>query len=69
MTRILISVIRLYQAQVSHLFHGACIYTPSCSVYAVEALQRHGAWKGAKLSASRLLRCRPPNKGGYDPVT
>jgi uncharacterized protein len=68
MTKILILAIQLYQIYLSAFFKGACIYTPSCSQYSVEAIEKYGAWKGLKLSISRLIRCRPPYKGGHDPV-
>ena len=68
MARLLIYAIRFYQVYLSRPFHGACIYTPSCSQYSVEAIEKHGAWKGLKLSISRLLKCRPPYEGGHDSV-
>ncbi len=45
-----------------------CIYTPTCSQYAIEALEKHGAIKGSLLTIWRILRCNPFAKGGYDPV-
>jgi len=45
-----------------------CRYTPTCSTYALEALEKHGAWKGGLLSIWRVLRCNPFSRGGYDPV-
>ena len=68
MDRLFVYAIRLYQAYLSAPFKGACIYKPSCSQYSVEAIEKYGAWKGLKLSISRLFRCRPPYEGGHDPL-
>ena len=65
---ILIYAIRVYRKHISSFFRGSCIYTPSCSQYAIEAIQKHGALKGTLLAIRRILRCRPPYKGGFDPV-
>lgn len=46
----------------------SCIYTPTCSEYAVQAIEKYGAWKGGFLAVKRILRCHPFHKGGYDPV-
>jgi putative membrane protein insertion efficiency factor len=64
----LIMVVRGYQLFLSPLLPPACRYTPSCSTYAVEALQRHGALRGSWLAARRIARCHPFSPGGYDPV-
>ena len=66
--RLLILLVRGYQIAISPLLPASCRYTPSCSQYAVEALRRHGALKGAWLAARRLSRCHPFRAGGYDPV-
>jgi uncharacterized protein len=50
------------------LMASGCKFYPSCSRYAAEAVAQHGAWRGARLAAARLLRCRPFAQGGYDPV-
>ncbi|MBU0568126.1 membrane protein insertion efficiency factor YidD [bacterium] len=68
MAKLLISVIRFYQAYLSVPFKGACIYTPSCSQYSIEAIEKYGSWRGLKLSISRLMRCSPPYKSRHDPV-
>lgn len=68
MKKILISVIRFYQKYISFLSHGCCRFTPTCSAYAIEAIQIHGAFKGTALAVWRVLRCNPLCKGGYDPV-
>lgn len=60
--------IRLYQLTLSPIFGGACRFDPSCSEYALQALDRHGAWKGLQLAGARLLRCHPFGSAGYDPV-
>ncbi|MGD2152245.1 MAG: membrane protein insertion efficiency factor YidD [Gemmatimonadales bacterium] len=60
--------VRGYQWVVSPWLPPACRYTPSCSQYAIEALQRHGALRGTWLALRRLARCHPFRPGGYDPV-
>ncbi|WP_286158489.1 membrane protein insertion efficiency factor YidD [Streptomyces sp. CB03911] len=60
--------VRYYRTRISPARAPRCPYTPSCSTYAVQALHRHGAVRGARLTAGRLLRCRPGTKGGSDPV-
>ena len=67
--RIMIGMIRFYQKYLSPLKRNShCIYTPTCSQYAVEALEKYGVIKGTFLSVKRILRCHPLAKGGYDPV-
>ena len=69
MKRSLIFIIHLYQKFISPLKgRPTCIYTPTCSQYAVEAIEKYGALKGGLLAAWRILRCNPFSKGGYDPV-
>jgi len=68
MKKILIVMLRFYKRSISPLLPDACIYTPTCSEYAMEAIEKHGVWKGCLLAAWRLLRCNPFSKGGYDPV-
>ena len=65
---ILVLPIRAYQVAVSPLLGPRCRFYPSCSAYAVEALQVHGPLRGTWLAARRLLRCHPWNPGGLDPV-
>ena len=64
----LVGVIRLYQVGISPYTPAACRYTPTCSQYAIEALQTHGAARGGWLAFRRLLRCHPWGGKGYDPV-
>lgn len=61
-------LITLYQVTLSPVFGGACRFDPSCSMYALEAIDRHGAGKGVKLAGARLLRCHPFGSAGIDPV-
>ena len=68
MVALLILPIRVYQLAVSPLLGPRCRFYPSCSAYAVEALQVHGPLRGTVLAARRLLRCHPWNPGGVDPV-
>ena len=68
MKRVLLAVIRFYRRQISPLTRPSCRFTPTCSQYALEAVEKHGAGKGFLLSAWRILRCNPFCKGGYDPV-
>jgi putative membrane protein insertion efficiency factor len=65
---VLISLIRFYRYGVSPLLGSNCRFYPTCSCYAQEALERHGAVRGVYLSARRILRCHPWHPGGYDPV-
>ena len=68
MKRILSGLIRAYRYAISPLMAPSCRFHPSCSTYALEAVERHGACRGAWLALKRLLRCHPWNRGGYDPV-
>ncbi|MEW6381331.1 MAG: membrane protein insertion efficiency factor YidD [bacterium] len=60
--------LRAYQYLISPFFPPSCRFYPSCSQYAVESIQKYGLWIGLGKSVSRVLRCNPWNKGGYDPV-
>src|SRR5215470_7186116 len=64
----LISLLRGYKFAISPLFPPSCRYMPTCSEYAIEAVDRHGVFRGSALAAWRLLRCHPFVKGGFDPV-
>lgn len=63
-----ILLIRVYQRGISPLFPSTCRYEPTCSHYSVEALQKHGLWKGSILSIKRIGSCHPWGGSGYDPV-
>ena len=65
----LVALIRLYQTVISPMLpQGRCRFYPSCSAYAVEAIEEHGALKGSWMSLRRIFRCHPLHPGGYDPV-
>jgi len=66
---VLIQLLRLYKFAISPMFPPACRYVPTCSEYAMEAVERYGALRGCWMSLMRLLRCHPFVRGGYDPVT
>lgn len=66
--RVMIALIRGYQRWLSPLLGSNCRFTPTCSQYAIEAIQVHGALKGALLAAWRILRCNPFGRPGRDPV-
>ena len=68
MRLILIYLVRAYQVVLSPLLPSSCRFLPSCSAYAIEALERHGALRGSVLIIRRLVRCQPFCTGGYDPV-
>jgi putative membrane protein insertion efficiency factor len=63
-----LELIRLYQSTISQVTPPSCRFTPTCSHYAIEAIERFGLLKGSWMTAKRLARCNPFNKGGYDPV-
>lgn len=68
MKRLLIGLLRFYQYAISPLLGRRCRFFPTCSEYAVEAVQKHGAMKGGWLGLKRVCRCHPWHPGGYDPV-
>jgi len=68
MRALLIGLIRLYQRLLSPLLGPRCRFHPTCSAYAVQALERHGVVRGSVLAARRIVRCHPLNEGGFDPV-
>lgn len=68
MKKFLKFMIRGYQLTLSPILGGSCRFTPSCSAYASEAIDRHGAFRGSVLVIKRIARCHPLCDGGYDPV-
>ncbi len=68
MKHVLIKCVRFYRRFISPLKPSCCIYVPTCSQYALEALEKYGAVKGSYLTIRRILRCHPFHEGGYDPV-
>lgn len=65
---IALGLVRAYQVMLSPLVGGGCRFTPSCSVYAIEAIERHGAGRGSWLAMTRVARCHPWGGAGFDPV-
>jgi len=68
MNSLALAMLRLYKRWISPAFPPSCRYVPTCSEYAMEAVERYGALRGGMMTAWRLLRCHPLAKGGYDPV-
>jgi putative membrane protein insertion efficiency factor len=68
MKHVFIFLIRIWQRTFSVVLPPTCRFTPSCSQYGVEALQKYGVFKGGWLTIKRISRCHPLNPGGYDPV-
>jgi putative membrane protein insertion efficiency factor len=66
--KLLLALIRGYQHYLSPLKPPSCRFTPTCSEYAHEAIEKYGALKGGWMAVKRLSRCHPLNPGGYDPV-
>ena len=67
-SKLLIGLIKLYQVTLSPLIGRACRYTPTCSNYGIEAIQKYGPIKGSWLTLKRVLSCNPWGGSGYDPV-
>jgi uncharacterized protein len=65
---LIIAILRFYKRWISPLLPSACRFHPTCSEYAMEAIQRYGVLRGVGLAALRLLKCHPFHKGGFDPV-
>jgi len=66
--KVLVALLRFYKRFLSPGLPPACRFIPTCSEYAMEAIEKHGALKGGYLTIRRLLRCHPFHPGGYDPV-
>ena len=65
---VVVQLLRGYKWAISPFFPPACRYVPTCSEYAMEAVERFGVWRGGWMAVARVLRCHPLVKGGYDPV-
>lgn len=65
---VVMQLLRAYKWAISPMFPAACRYVPTCSEYAMEAIERHGVLRGGLMALARLLRCHPFARGGYDPV-
>jgi len=68
MSRVAILLVRLYQLCIRPLIGQSCRFYPSCSEYAIQALQKHGLFRGCWMGAKRILRCNPWCAGGHDPL-
>ncbi len=68
MKKLLLTLIRFYRKHISPHLPPMCRYYPTCSCYAIEAIETHGALRGTLLALWRVLRCNPLSNGGYDPV-
>ncbi len=68
MKNILLALIKLYRILISPLFPPSCRFQPTCSQYALDAVEIHGVWRGSYLAINRICRCHPFHPGGYDPV-
>ena len=68
MKRLLLLLVQFYRSCISPLLPPSCRYYPTCSAYAMEAIERYGARRGGWLALRRILRCHPFHRGGYDPV-
>ena len=68
MSKLLLALIRFYRAAISPLLGANCRFIPTCSAYAMQAIEKYGALKGGMMALRRILRCHPFCKGGYDPV-
>ncbi len=67
-TKLFLGLIGFYRAWISPMFGPSCRFTPTCSEYGLEAIRKHGPWKGGWLTVKRVLRCHPLTPSGFDPV-
>ena len=65
---LLLALVKFYRMCISPMFPPSCRYVPTCSEYALIAIEKYGAWKGGWLAVKRICRCHPWHEGGYDPV-
>ena len=63
-----IGILKFYKTTVSPFLPPACRFTPTCSEYTMQAVEKYGAFRGTWMGAKRILRCQPFSKGGFDPV-
>lgn len=68
MKKILLSIIRFYKKKISPHLGERCKFYPTCSDYALQAIEKYGAFRGSMKAIWRILRCNPMSRGGYDPV-
>jgi len=68
MKKVVISFIKFYRKFISPLKKPSCRFSPTCSMYTLEAVEKYGALKGSFMGMKRILKCHPFHKGGYDPV-
>ncbi len=68
MSRLIVLLVKIYQYTLSPMLGSRCRFTPSCSQYAIEAVQKHGSVRGTGMALRRIARCHPHHPGGYDPV-
>lgn len=68
MKKLVLGLIRFYQKQISPLKTPSCRFSPSCSTYTYQAIEKYGAFKGLYLGLKRILKCHPFHPGGYDPL-
>jgi hypothetical protein len=68
LTALMVMLVKIYSYVISPVLPNACRYTPTCSAYAMEALKKHGPFKGFVLSVKRIISCNPWGGHGYDPV-
>ena len=65
---LIINIIKIYQRFISPFFPSSCKFSPSCSRYGIDAINKYGAIRGSFLTVKRVLKCNPWNNGGYDPI-